>query len=352
MADAVYYDGETAKRRLVSLVFTASDIEIHEAGERIASWPYDSVRRQDSPAQGLRLSAEGAPPLARLEVTDHEDQDSIRARCRDLDKSSGTERTGRIVFWSVAAAASLVFSALVLVPLLAERLAPLVPLSVERRLGTAVDNQIRLLLDARTCEAPAGRKALHKLSARLTVLAPSEVPPDIAVLNSSIPNAVALPGGRIYLFDGLLREAESADEIAGVLAHEIGHVAHRDGLRKLIQAGGTSFLLGLLFGDVTGGGAVILMSRLAIDRAYSRDAERAADAFARDAMIAAGRPPQAMGLLLERIDDGESSIPAFLSSHPVTHERLEALRREAPMRGDPLLSDEEWRALQEICKAE
>lgn len=352
MTDAVYYDGETAKRRLVSLLFTASELELYEEGRRVASWPYGSVRRQDAPADGLRLSATGAPPLARLEVLRAEDQEAIRIRCAHLDRGEGPERTGRIVVWSLAAAASLLFCALVLVPILAERLAPLVPLSVERRLGTAVDNQVRLLLGSKTCEAPGGREALASLSRRLASVAPSEVPPDIAVLNSRIPNAVALPGGRIYLFDGLLDEAESADEVAGVLAHEIGHVAHRDGLRKLIQTGGTSFLLGLLFGDVTGSSTIVLLSRLAIDGAYSRDAERGADAFAMEAMLGLGRPPEALGRLLKRIDDGESAIPAFLSSHPVTDERLQALSRAPSSPGSPLLTEEEWRALKDICKAE
>ncbi|MCP6768804.1 M48 family metallopeptidase, partial [Klebsiella pneumoniae] len=78
-------------------------------------------------------------------------------------------------------------------------------------------------------------------------------PLEAEVLSSSIPNAFALPGGKIYLLDGLLQKAQSADEIAGVIAHELGHVRHRDNMRKVIQNGGTSFLIGILFGDITGG---------------------------------------------------------------------------------------------------
>ena len=65
----------------------------------------------------------------------------------------------------------------------------------------------------------------------------------------------------VYLLNGLLAKAENPDEIAGVLAHELGHLRHRDGTRNLIYNGGTSFLIGLLFGDVTGSGAVIFASR-------------------------------------------------------------------------------------------
>ena len=124
------------------------------------------------------------------------------------------------------------------------------------------------------------------------------MPLEAHVLSSTVPNAFALPGGKVYLLDGLLQKAESPDEIAGVLAHELGHVHHRDGLRRLIQTGGTSFLIGLLFGDVTGGSAVVFAGTLAVRRVlFARRRSAAADAFAIDVDAqarpfaeAAGRP--------------------------------------------------------------
>jgi len=76
---------------------------------------------------------------------------------------------------------------------------------------------------------------------------------------------------------GLLAKAENADEIAGILAHELGHLRHRDGTRNLIYNGGTSFLIGLLFGDITGSGALIFASRSLVTASYSREAEQNAD---------------------------------------------------------------------------
>ena len=99
-----------------------------------------------------------------------------------------------------------------------------------------------------------------------------------------IPNAFALPGGMIYLFNGLLAKAENPDEIAGILAHEFGHLSHRDGTRNLIYNGGMSFLIGLLFGDITGSGALIFASRSLVTASYSREAEQDADTFAIEAM--------------------------------------------------------------------
>ncbi len=83
------------------------------------------------------------------------------------------------------------------------------------------------------------------------------IPLKSAVVRRPEANAIALPGGHIYVFQGLIDKAETPDELAGVIAHEIGHVAHRDGTRSVLQAAGLSFLFGMLLGDFVGGGAVI-----------------------------------------------------------------------------------------------
>jgi predicted Zn-dependent protease len=69
-------------------------------------------------------------------------------------------------------------------------------------------------------------------------------------------------------------------------------------------------------------------------------------------MLALGRPPRALGEILGRIGDREGKVPAFLSTHPLTGERLMALDREPRVPGEPLLTEGEWRALKDICKAE
>ena len=174
-----------------------------------------------------------------------------------------------------------------------------------------------------------------------------------AVLPSPIPNAFALPGGRVYLFEGLLAKAKNADEIAGVLAHEFGHLKHRDGTRNLIYNGGTSFLIGLLFGDVTGSGALVFASRSLITASYSREAEQNADTFSIDVMHRLNRSPKPMGELLFRVTGNEAGKGlSVLSNHPLTEDRLERMKAEhrSPS-APPLLTPEEWISLQAICHA-
>ena len=155
---------------------------------------------------------------------------------------------------------------------MATRLAPLIPFSVEQQLGDAVDAQVRAMLDteqgrrgrsnaALDRHEKAGRAALDKLMGRLESAAALPIPLQVAVVRRNDANAIALPGGHIYVFDGLIDKAESPDEFAGVIAHEIGHVAHRDGTRSVLQAAGLSFLFGMLLGDFVGGGAVVIAAQ-------------------------------------------------------------------------------------------
>jgi Zn-dependent protease with chaperone function len=351
---AVYFDGRSNRKRKVALRFAAG-LEIVEDDRIVDVWSYGDVRRADGPPDAMRLSCTSALPLARLQIEDAATRDAIVSHCALLagERQSRTG-TARIVFWSLAATCSIVGLALFGIPLVADRLAPLIPASFERRMGDAVDGQIRAMFGARICTGAEGQAAFAVLVDKLRMAGEIEAPLDAHVLSTSlkIENALALPGGRVYLFDELLQKAKSPDEVAGILAHELGHVHHRDNLKRLIQTGGTSFLFGLLFGDVTGAGAVIFVSRSMLDASYSREAERSADAFAVDVMHKLGRSPTPMGELLFRITGAQAAKSiTILASHPLTEERLETMKREnRPATGAELLSPAQWQALRNICK--
>lgn len=353
---AIFYDGLKARRHPAVVALEADSLTVTDgAGGVLARWLYVELRQQDAPAGCLRLAATTAPELARLDVADAALANEILRRTPQIQSAVRASRTGKasVVFWSIAAAVSLVLTAVYLVPHMAERLVPLVPISVERRLGDAVDNQIRAIFGNEGCSTPDGDAALGTLRAALSDGASLPTPIDIAVLHSRIPNAFALPGGRIYVLSGLLEHARDADEVAGVLAHEMGHVAHRDGMRLLLQSSASSFLIGLLFGDVLGGGTLVMLGRTLVDTAYSRDAEAAADAFAADLLLARGQSPKPLAEFLSRLSQefgGDEKRLAMLSSHPLTEDRKRALSQTEPaVHGKPLLGDSAWQALRTIC---
>jgi Zn-dependent protease with chaperone function len=348
---AVFFNGESSRRRTVTVSFGYA-LELRESLNSTVRWQYDDIRRADSPSGILRLSCLGAPALARLEIRDPALAAEMIARCPLLDQNRpGKGGAVTIVGWSLAAAVSIIAMVWFGVPLVADRLTPLVPQSFERRLGEVADGQVKMMFGNKTCNGAAGQAAFTKLVNTLRDAAGLDPSVRSAVLATAIPNAFALPGGRVYLFDGLLAKAQSPDEIAGVLAHEFGHLRHRDGTRNLIRNGGTSFLIGLLFGDVTGSGAMIFASRSLVSASYSREAEQAADDFSIDVMHKLGRPTKPMGELLFRVTgkQGDSSL-TILTSHPLTEDRLQHMTEaDRPAGGPPLLTADEWQSLKAIC---
>lgn len=359
---ATYFDGETSARRDVHVAAIEAGLRIVAAdGRWIAEWPWRDIREVGQLAGALRLARDGF--AARLEIRDESVAKTVRERAPGLRVAeAGLDR--KIVGWSLAAVVSFLLLAFFGLPVLADRLAPALPWSVDQRMGRALDAQIRFLLPVRAgtfacgegeAERPGGR-ALDAAVKRLSDAAGLPIPVEIVVVRSGLANAFALPGGPIYLFDGLIQRATSGDEIAGVLAHEFGHVAARDGAKRALQAGGFSFLFGFVLGDFVGGGAAVATARALAQASYSRTAETDADLYAVKLMRKAGGDPRALGALLVRMTgedkaDGGGAL-AYLASHPGGSERREAIDKaagDAPAK--PMMDAAAFASLHQICGA-
>jgi Zn-dependent protease with chaperone function len=349
----IYFDGSSSRRHVVTLTFGQHLLIQDAEGATLASWAFGDLRRADAPSGILRLGNVTAPPLARLEIRDPGLAAQLTALCTGLDDTAPARHsTARIVGWSMAAAASVLPIAVFGLPLIAERLAPLLPRSFEQRLGVVVEQQVKTLLGDRVCDNPAGQAALTKLVEAVRSAGGLDDHVALVVLSSGIPNAVALPGGKVLLFSSLLADANDPDEIAAVIAHEFGHVAHHDNMKVLIHNGSASFLIGLLFGDLSGSGALVFATKTLITSSYSREAEYDADTFSIEVMQKLGRSPKGLGELLFRLTgkQGGSALD-IVASHPLTEERRDRVRSlDAVPSGPPLLSDAEWQALRAICK--
>jgi Zn-dependent protease with chaperone function len=352
-APVTYLDGTSSRKRDVGLRLAAACEILDADGGVIASWPYADVRRADGSVGTLRLMCASAPLLARLEVRDAEMAAELERRCPKLDADlPGAKGVAVIVGWSVAALVSIVLMVVYVMPLMADYLTPLVPHSVERYIGRVADNQVKVIFDGKRCENPDGKAAFEKLVNMLRQAGDIDGTTEAAVISNEIANAIALPGGKIYVFEGLLAKANNVDELAGVVAHELGHVKNRDGLRNMIYNGGTSFLIGLLFGDVTGSAAIIFASREMFQASHSRDAERSADKMTIDIMRKLGRSPKPMGEFLLRVTGKEKGKGlSLISSHPLTEDRLARMsEQDAAPSAPPLLTANEWAALKAVCK--
>lgn len=222
---------------------------------------------------------------------------------------------------------------------------PYIPPSFEKRLGDAIIGDF----GGRFCNGPSGQEALDALTRQLNR---HRLAIEVRVAKVPMVNAVALPGGKIIIFDQLLHEAASPEEVAGVLGHEIGHVRKRDVMQALLRQAGLSVILGGLSGNAGGYFDALLSAT------YSRKAERAADLASIEAMKQAQISPLATAQFFARLGEmekklGEAGIALnYLSSHPLSEDR-ERLFRASAVKGKAYraaLTRAQWAALADICK--
>jgi predicted Zn-dependent protease len=174
---------------------------------------------------------------------------------------------------------------------------------------------------------------------------------DLRVFDHEMVNAFAAPGGQIVIFRGLIDEAESAEELAAVLGHEIGHVVARDPTRLTLRAAGSAGILSIVLGDVTGGTVIAAAGDHLLQTAYTRDAEAAADVYALGLLNDAGIDTAPMAGFFDRIAKMTDILPEYLSSHPLSASRADAARTNAARHEDtkPVVSAAEWQDLRNIC---
>lgn len=214
-------------------------------------------------------------------------------------------------------------------------LTPEQDVAIGRQSAAQVDEQLPLIGD----EEIEGY--VTSIGQRLAAVAP-EAPFDyrFRVVDSSDLNAFALPGGWIYLNRGVLEAATSEGEIAGVLAHEIAHVAYRHGTHNVSKAFLTQAGIGLL-GGLLGGGDARAASMIellggfgmnALFLKYSRTAETQADIGGAQILARAGYDPLAMVRFFETLQRADRRrVVEFLSDHPAPDKRIERIRSEAAL---------------------
>ena len=368
--EAHFFDGLTAGRHEVHVALSDDRQAMIITGDTLSEplrWPLMDLRALSDTSQSDQLT------LTRLAPTDDEaPRDPARLVLHDpeliawmhrtrpglfrVDMHKGTWR--KVFLYSGGAIAAAGLMLFVILPAMADTLARIIPIEREIAFGKMVTGQMERLLGKTgdrsiRCEDPAGRAALNKMMTRLTDSRDMEYEISTYVFRNDMVNAFAAPGGQVVIVSGLLDAAQSAEEVAGVLAHEIAHVENRDATRNALRAAGSAGLLTMIIGDFSGGAAFAVLGEKLMNAAYTREAEEAADLFALSMLDAAYIDAAGFGRFFDEIADLQPfEIPAYLSTHPVTAERAAQARAFAQSQTDtrPILSDAEWQALRNICR--
>ncbi len=363
-AEAHYFNGESAQPRNVVISFRERSLVIMGFDEEVlAHWPLASLRALGPRGDSAMQLAPHPNSDERIVLSDRQMLKAIAEVCPGLyHRKVDRKGVGRALAWAGGALASMALIVFVLLSALAGQLALMIPPESEQQLGDAIVEQIQSGLELMTghrpeiCDYPRGQEALQRMVARLGTEMGLPYPLRVGVIDHEMVNAFAVPGGRIVFMRGLLEAADSPEEVAGILAHEIGHVVNHDPTREALRAAGTAGILGLLLGDVFGAGIVVVASDALINASYGRDAESNADETAYALLAKAELPSRHLASFFTRLrkeyGDADGVLKLF-ASHPGLGGRAERAAAADRIGGgtyEPVLSDQDWIALRGICQ--
>lgn len=359
-----WFDGTAGVPQSVTLTLEEGAVAVASAeGAPLARWDYAAVERLPAPEHRLRLALAGSPSTARLEVRDPAFAEAVKARLdvRTMQVDTGERRRRhRVVEWSLAAVAAVVLIGVFGLPAIADLLVPFIPFSAEAEMGLGIHEAHRRRFkekgpfecgDAGEKER-AGKAVFLKMFGRLEAAAGLPIALHPFVVRTRVVNASAMPGGYVHINKGIIGYVDSPDELGVIIAHELGHVAHRDTMRALLHEAGVSYLFGAVLGDVIGGGGMAVAALRVLNNRYSRAEEAAADAFGVALMNKVGADSQAFAAFFERGMRRSKSSRRMLIfyDHPPNAARLVAVRASpAVPNPKPLLTAEEWQTLKQVC---
>lgn len=355
-AAAIYFDGETAIAWMASCKLAGnSGLLISTAGSALKLWPLADLFLASPPAANAALTLGwGIKSNERLVVRDTRLAEQIVAASPPLRKALAKFTPWQWWQWiaglvSAAMGVAIVAAALDAAP---DLLTPLVPYDLEAKLGERLTKAMGNSMGLR-CINPSAIAPLERLGRRLSGAAGWERPLTIQIINSPISNAFAAPGGQIVIFRGLFDKASSGDEVAGVFAHEVGHVVRRHSMRGVIRDLGLGVVVTLITGGASGdvGASVTNYGSKLLQLSYSRAAEREADEFAMKTLEAAGLRADGLVTFFVKLQEEERKRgegPGWLGTHPPTPDRVAALKL-AKATGGSAFTDAEWAELKKIC---
>ncbi|SHM46390.1 Peptidase family M48 [Chitinophaga jiangningensis] len=316
-----YFDNKTAALTPADIRLNTESLEFHVGSSRFY-WLYREINVQLINKKSLRITH---PVEGGLEIKDPvciETFTKLYYAGRGPSLHRWVLRSGNKAALLIAAV--LFISGLacyfLLLPFLAEQAVKRIPLSFDRELGKMAQSSLN--------EEPntKGSQLLTEFARHINWQTADTI--TFAVVASETENAYALPGGYIVVYDGLLRKLNTKEELAALLAHEVSHIRFRHSTRKLCKQLGASLVLDVFFGGM-GASSVLLSNADALHSlSYSRQFEKEADLEGL-ALLQANKIDQLGMVQLMQVLSAiphKLKIPDFLSTHPLTKERIYYVR--------------------------
>jgi predicted Zn-dependent protease len=351
-----FFDGQSARAHDVEVVLNDQRLTI--AGPTIGGerrWPLAGLEAVEAPAPDHPLRLRNAvAPGERLIIADRALAEALLPLAPQLTRPVDPRKMLRYAAMIAAGLLLVVLLGYALLSLLPPAFARLMPEEWRERLGRQAEQSF--VGSYSECKSREGSRALAALGYRLFE-GNADLAPDFTLRVYRLPviNAFTLPGGRIILSGKLIEAAKDPDEVAGVLAHELGHVDSRDPEVALLRLTGLQLLISLATGS-DGGSILSNIAGLATLLRYTRAAEIRADDYAQILLNRAQIDPLGLKRFFEavkKLEDARKSagpLGGLLSTHPATEERIARIKplENGPAR--PVMNSELWHALKAICR--
>ncbi len=354
--EGFYYDGQSARRSAAVVELTAEGVRLEASGEEPRLWRPDQLRLAIAAGEPTRLYRLTGPPGECLLVPDPTFAEALLQHLPQLHRPRTLLDRLPLTGWAAATCAVFLLAAVFSVTgfgLLAGIAARLTPLAIEERLGEGAADV--LAPAARRCSDPDRERQLATIADRLSDAASSPYRFRVIYVRDPRVNAFAAPGGYIVVYDGLLRRAETAEEFAGVLAHEMEHVLHQHGTRALARELPGRTLVSLFSPETASSPGARQAGAALLNRQHRRSEEEEADRASVGLLARAKVETNGLARFLRRLQ-GSLGSPAhpYAGSHPGTVERVAALEAEGRRHSgaaEGLLAAGDWENARMVCGA-
>ena len=339
------FDGRSSQKHLVDVELTPQAIILKAPGDKPIRWAYPQLRwAADTSPFHIEHCAEDDEGLETLVV---DDPDFYRSVLEIAPKSFSSRENESKFNWKLYSVGILVliFSAYVFIKtvpsFLADQMVEKIPIEWEVTVGQTILKMFPVV------QKP-DQEVIKVLQDTVDILKQSlqGTPPPydlkVYILPVEQVNALALPGGPIVIFEGLIDKAESPEELAGVLAHEIQHILLRHSTRGILRNMAESMLVTIFLGDMNSvmEGIVQLAGQLET-LGLSREMEAEADQKGMELILAANTDPHGMIRIFEKLMQEESKelpqgktvskendFSSYFSTHPSSQNRLARLEKQ------------------------
>ncbi|WKN45576.1 M48 family metallopeptidase [Tunicatimonas pelagia] len=326
--EAKYFDGQSSASQQTIVAFdeTMNEFRLHFAAGTSFVWNLNDLRFEQ---YGHLLEIRNKNYSgALLKIDDKNFSQSFYVAIKENKGVDIHTRLLKLGFSKILAIAVCLLGLVMLayfyvLPPVAEKSAALLPNSFDDQIGNMF---METFLDHNTVDS-AKTKYLRQFASELNLK--NEKPLQFFVVESNEVNAFALPNGQIVIFTAILENMQSAGELAALLGHEVSHINHRHSIKMLCRSLAGYLTVSLLLSDVNGVVTVLAENAQQLHSlSYSRQFEQEADEQGLKILMDNNIDPNGMVQLFDQLEEeSEYAVPKIISSHPLTKDRKENMRR-------------------------